>query len=70
LAFKSNYYYHSHHHFRSRFHKQLKTWYLAFWTWFTLLNMMISSSINFPANDIILFLLWFSNISFYMYLSI
>jgi hypothetical protein len=30
-------------------------WYLAFWAWFILLNMMISSSIYFPANNIISF---------------
>jgi hypothetical protein len=30
-------------------------WYLTFWTWLSLVNILFSSSIHFPANEIILF---------------
>jgi hypothetical protein len=44
-----------HHRFRSRVHKWLNTWYLVFWALLISLDMMISSPIHFPANDIISF---------------
>jgi hypothetical protein len=34
-----------------------KTWYLCFWVWLILLNIMVSSSVHFPADDIISFFL-------------
>jgi hypothetical protein len=35
---------------------------LSFWAWLILLNMMISSSIHFPENDVISILLWLNKI--------
>jgi hypothetical protein len=46
---------------KSRFHMWEKTWYLSFWVWLILLDMMISGSIHFPANDIIHSSLWLKN---------
>jgi hypothetical protein len=39
--------------FKFRFYKREKTWYIYFWFCLILLNMMISSSIHFPANIIL-----------------
>jgi hypothetical protein len=45
----------SHPFFSYILHVRKNTWHLSFWIWLILLNMMISSSIHFPANDILLF---------------
>jgi hypothetical protein len=56
-----------HYHLRSRMKKWARTYGIwLFWALFILLNTMISSSIHFPANDIINFSLWLNNILWYI----
>jgi hypothetical protein len=55
---------HSFIHFKGLYSAYERTWYLSFWVWFILLKMMISTSIQFPANDVISFFEYMYHIFF------